>query len=173
VVSKKTVSAGIGEIKKISGHGLAAKLFRPRPRSGAYGLPWARPAVAAQDKPNANQPGETIVNATAQEIAGQLGRNTVLPELLGEVARGNKSAFATLYGLTNRKLLGVALKILRDRGLAEDALQETYVKIWRSAGSYDPAAASPITWMATIVRHGAIDILRKRQFEAAGTRTKC
>ena len=48
-------------------------------------------------------------------------------------------------------------------------MQETYLKIWRHAASYDPAIASPMTWMATIVRHGAIDAVRKRQIEALGT----
>jgi RNA polymerase sigma-70 factor (ECF subfamily) len=85
-----------------------------------------------------------------------------------EIADGNKSAFARLYALTHAKLLGVALRILRDRALAEDVLQESYVKVWRHAASYDPAIASPMTWMATIVRHGAIDALRKRQLEALG-----
>lgn len=110
-----------------------------------------------------------MVNATPQAtIAGQDGR-TVLLQLIGEVASGNKSAFARLYGLTHAKLLGVALRILRDRALAEDVLQESYVKVWRHAGSYDPSIASPMTWMATIVRHGAIDALRKRQLEALGS----
>ena len=68
--------------------------------------------------------------------------------------------------LTHAKLLGVGLRILRDRALAEDVLQESYLKVWRHAASYDPSIASPMTWMATIVRHGAIDALRKRQIEA-------
>ena len=58
------------------------------------------------------------------------------------------------------------MRILRDRALAEDVLQESYLKVWRHAASYDPSIASPMTWMATIVRHGAIDALRKRQIEA-------
>jgi len=107
-----------------------------------------------------------MVNATPQATTGQRDGRTVLLQLLAEVARGNKSAFARLYGLTHAKLLGVALRILRDRALAEDVLQESYLKIWRHASSYDPAIASPMTWMATIVRHGAIDALRKRQIEA-------
>jgi RNA polymerase sigma-70 factor (ECF subfamily) len=107
-----------------------------------------------------------MVNATPQGTTGQQDGRTVLLQLLAEVARGNKSAFARLYGLTHAKLLGVALRILRDRALAEDVLQESYLKIWRHASSYDPAIASPMTWMATIVRHGAIDALRKRQIEA-------
>ena len=107
-----------------------------------------------------------MVNATPQATIGQQDGRAVLLQLLAEVARGNKSAFARLYGLTHAKLLGVALRILRDRALAEDVLQESYLKVWRHAASYDPSIASPMTWMATIVRHGAIDAVRKRQIEA-------
>jgi RNA polymerase sigma-70 factor (ECF subfamily) len=107
-----------------------------------------------------------MVNATPQGTTGQQDGRTVLLQLLAEVARGNKSAFARLYGLTHAKLLGVGLRILRDRALAEDVLQESYLKVWRHAASYDPLIASPMTWMATIVRHGAIDAVRKRQIEA-------
>lgn len=88
-----------------------------------------------------------------------------LVALLGQVARGDKSAFARLYAATGRKLLGSAMNILRERGLAEDVLQEAYVKIWRNAASFDPAVASPISWMATIVRNTAIDEFRRRRME--------
>jgi RNA polymerase sigma-70 factor, ECF subfamily len=110
-----------------------------------------------------------MVNATPQATTAEQDGRTALLQLLGEVASGNKSAFARLYALTHAKLLGVALRILRDRALAEDVLQESYVKVWRHAESYNPAIASPMTWMATIVRHGAIDALRKRQLEAFGS----
>lgn len=110
-----------------------------------------------------------MVNAAPQATTAEQDGRTVLLQLIGEVAGGNKSAFARLYALTHAKLLGVALRILRDRALAEDVLQESYVKVWRHAASYDPTIASPMTWMATIVRHGAIDALRKRQFEALGS----
>jgi RNA polymerase sigma-70 factor (ECF subfamily) len=109
-----------------------------------------------------------MVNATPQGTSGQQDGKALLLQLIAEVASGNKSAFARLYGLTHAKLLGVALRILRDRALAEDVLQESYLKIWRHAASYDPAIASPMTWMATIIRHGAIDAVRKRQLEAFG-----
>jgi RNA polymerase sigma-70 factor (ECF subfamily) len=110
-----------------------------------------------------------MVNATPQGTSGQQDGKALLLQLIAEVASGNKSAFARLYGLTHAKLLGVALRILRDRALAEDVLQESYLKIWRHAASYDPAIASPMTWMATIIRHGAIDAVRKRQLEAFGS----
>ena len=109
-----------------------------------------------------------MANATPQGTAGQQDGRALLLQLIAEVACGNKSAFARLYGVTHAKLLGVALRILRDRALAEDVLQESYLKIWRHAASYDPKIASPMTWMATIIRHGAIDAVRKRQLEAFG-----
>ena len=85
--------------------------------------------------------------------------------LLAEIAAGDKSAFARLYGLTNRKLFGVALRIVRARPAAEDIVQEVYFRIWRNASSFDPNLASPIAWMASIVRHCAIDTLRKQKLE--------
>ena len=88
-----------------------------------------------------------------------------LATLLAEVAAGDKSAFARLYGLTSRKLFGIALRILRDRQSAEDIVQEVYVRIWRNAASFDITLASPIAWMASIVRHCAIDMLRKHRLE--------
>ena len=88
-----------------------------------------------------------------------------LATLLAEVAAGDRSAFAKLYGLTNRKLFGVALRILRSREAAEDIVQEVYVRIWRNAASFDITLASPIAWMASIVRHCAIDTLRKQKLE--------
>jgi RNA polymerase sigma-70 factor (ECF subfamily) len=88
-----------------------------------------------------------------------------LAELLGRIADGDKSAFARLYSLTSGKLYGVALRIMRDRPVAEDIVQEAYLRIWRNAASFDPAVASPVTWMASIVRHCAIDALRKRKLE--------
>ncbi|MBA7472522.1 ECF RNA polymerase sigma factor SigK [subsurface metagenome] len=88
-----------------------------------------------------------------------------LATLLGEIAAGDKSAFARLYGLTNRKLFGVALRILHSREAAEDIVQEVYVRIWRNAASFDVNLASPIAWMASIVRHCAIDTLRKQKLE--------
>lgn len=88
-----------------------------------------------------------------------------LASLLAEVAAGDKSAFARLYGLTSRKLFGIALRILRDRHAAEDIVQEVYVRIWRNAASFDAALASPIAWMASIVRHCAIDTLRKQKLD--------
>ena len=69
--------------------------------------------------------------------------------------------------MTRRKLFGVALTVLRRRDLAEDVLQEAYIRVWRNAARFDPARGTAITWMATIVRNLAIDV--KRSPAAAAT----
>jgi RNA polymerase sigma-70 factor, ECF subfamily len=82
--------------------------------------------------------------------------------LLAAVAKGDQAAFERLYVATRAKLYGIVLRILRRPDLANEVLQETYLKIWSSAGTFDPAVASPITWMASIARNRAIDVVRRR-----------
>src|SRR5947208_90475 len=82
--------------------------------------------------------------------------------LIAAVAKGDEAAFERLYAATRAKLFGVVLRILRRQDLAEEVIQEVYVKIWNSAGQFNPALASPITWMASIARNRAIDVVRKK-----------
>ena len=82
--------------------------------------------------------------------------------LLAAVAKSDQAAFERLYVATRAKLYGIVLRILRRPDLANEVLQETYLKIWSSAGTFDPAVASPITWMASIARNRAIDVVRRR-----------
>lgn len=83
-----------------------------------------------------------------------------LETLLGQVARGDGSAFEQLYRATSAKLFGICLRLLRERSDAEDVLQEVYASIWRKAAQYDAALASPISWLAMIAHNKAIDRLR-------------
>jgi RNA polymerase sigma-70 factor, ECF subfamily len=82
--------------------------------------------------------------------------------LIAAVAKGDEAAFERLYGATKSKLFGVVLRILRRQDLAEEVVQEAYVRIWNGAGQFNPALASPITWMVSIARNRAIDMVRKR-----------
>jgi len=82
--------------------------------------------------------------------------------LLAAVAKGDQAAFERLYQATRAKLYGVVLRILRRADLADEVIQEAYLKVWNSAGQFDPAKASPITWMMAIARNRAIDIVRKK-----------
>jgi len=82
--------------------------------------------------------------------------------LLAAVAKADRAAFERLYAATRAKLYGVVLRILRRHDLADEVMQETYLKIWSSAGQFDPALSSPITWMVAIARNRAIDLVRKK-----------
>lgn len=85
-----------------------------------------------------------------------------LAELMGQVARRDRRAFQQLYEATSAKLYGIVLRILHQRALADDVLQEIYVRIWERAADFDIARASPITWMATIARNRALDEVRRK-----------
>jgi RNA polymerase sigma-70 factor (ECF subfamily) len=80
---------------------------------------------------------------------------------LKRVAAGDRAAFARIYQATSAKLYGIVLRILQRRDLADEIVQEVYVKIWERAGDFDASRASPITWMATIARNRALDEVRK------------
>ena len=78
---------------------------------------------------------------------------------------GNRSAFQRLYNRTSAKLFGICLRILNDRTDAEEALQEAYIKVWRSADKFAAGRASPISWLAAIARNTAIDRYRAKRPE--------
>lgn len=84
-----------------------------------------------------------------------------LRQLLAQVARGDRTAFAKLYDVVSGRLFGIIGRILPRAELAEDALQETFMRIWQRASSYDETIASPMAWMATIARNQAIDLKRR------------
>jgi RNA polymerase sigma-70 factor (ECF subfamily) len=92
--------------------------------------------------------------------AAQPGAREQLASALRRVAAKDAGALEEVYAATSAKLFGICLRILKDREEAEDALQEVYVKVWRSAAGFDPARASPITWLSTMARNRAIDNLR-------------
>lgn len=81
---------------------------------------------------------------------------------LQRVALGDRSAFEQLYRQTAAKLYGVSYTILRRQDLAEEALQDAYVKVWHRAGEYAPDKGSVMSWLISIVRYRAIDLLRKK-----------
>jgi RNA polymerase sigma-70 factor (ECF subfamily) len=99
------------------------------------------------------------VNAPADD------RNAALAQLLARVALGDRAAFAGLYKAVSAQLLGVILRIQRDRGQAEEVLQEVFIAVWRAARRYDAARARPMTWLTGIARNRAIDSLRRGKAE--------
>ena len=97
----------------------------------------------------------------ARIAPGEMASTDRLIGLLRAVGTGDRAAFAALYAQTAAQLFGVALRMLRQRDRAEDVLQESFVTIWQRAGDYDPAKGTPMTWLITILRHRAIDALRR------------
>jgi RNA polymerase sigma-70 factor, ECF subfamily len=87
-----------------------------------------------------------------------------LIDLLAKVSRHDRDAFAALYQATSRKLFGVVVRILNRKQVAEDVLQDVYVRIWEKAGDFNPSLGSPIAWMATIARNRALDEARRRPY---------
>jgi RNA polymerase sigma-70 factor, ECF subfamily len=94
-------------------------------------------------------------------------RNAALADALSRIALGDRKALATLYKTASAHLLGVILRIQRDRAQAEDVLQEIFVSIWRNAQGYDAARSQPMTWLTSIARNRAIDSLRRRKAEVS------
>lgn len=90
-----------------------------------------------------------------------------LREAMQRLAEGDRSALEWIYQATSAKLFGICLRILGDRGEAEDALQDVYVSLWQRAKNYDPERASPISWLAVFARNRAIDRLRKGKVRSA------
>ncbi|MEX3316853.1 sigma-70 family RNA polymerase sigma factor [Sulfitobacter sp. PS-8MA] len=76
---------------------------------------------------------------------------------------GDRAAFEALYDRVSAKLFGVSLRVLDTRAAAEDAMQDTFVKIWNNADRYQANGLSPMTWLITIARNTAIDRLRARR----------
>lgn len=92
-----------------------------------------------------------------------LSRSAELAELLRLTAEGDRAAFARLYQATSAKLYGVALRILRRSDLADEAVQDAYLRIWRKASDFDPGRASAIAWMAAITRNRSLDVARLKR----------
>lgn len=88
-------------------------------------------------------------------------RNRRLAGWLSRTALGDRAAFEQLYRDTGAYLFGVVQRVVQERSLAEDVLQEVYVNVWRAAASFDAARAQPLTWLTHVARHRAIDALRR------------
>lgn len=83
--------------------------------------------------------------------------------LVALVARYDDAALAELYDRYGRVAFGLALRVLRDHALAEDAVQDSFLAIWRSAASFLPERARARTWILTLVHRRAVDLVRRER----------
>ncbi len=83
--------------------------------------------------------------------------------LLAGMAAGDRTAAATFVRRHAAAVTGVAYQVVRDRSVAEDVAQETFLRAWRAAATYDPRRGSARTWLLSISRNAAIDLVRVRR----------
>jgi RNA polymerase sigma factor (sigma-70 family) len=83
-----------------------------------------------------------------------------LAAALARCAAGERSAMRVIYDIESGRMVGVARRMLRRQDLAEEAVQDTFMRLWRSAHSFDPAKGSARTWLYAILRNCAISVMR-------------
>src|SRR5437899_9078918 len=84
-------------------------------------------------------------------------------------ARSQQGALAELYDRYGRPSYGLALRVLRDEALAEDAVQEAFLAIWRTASRFVPERGKASTWILTLVHRRAVDLVRREERRRADT----
>jgi RNA polymerase sigma-70 factor (ECF subfamily) len=83
--------------------------------------------------------------------------------LIALTGRGDEEALGALYDRYGRAAYGLSVRILRDRALAEDAVQEGFLTVWRSARGFSADRAKPSTWILTLVHRRAVDLVRREE----------
>jgi RNA polymerase sigma-70 factor (ECF subfamily) len=131
--------------------------------------------VIGEHLPNAGETGYT----TARSEQG--GHRSGMPEqprsatagepdlaaLLRLVAQGDRPALAALYAQASPQLLGLVIRMLHRRDIAEEVLHDAFLRIWHNAATFAPTLGSPMTWMTVIVRNAALDRLRRARREVS------
>ncbi len=85
--------------------------------------------------------------------------------LIDRIAARDEAAFKILYDQTAARLYGLSIRVVGNRGWAQDVLQESFLQVWRNAGDYRGHLSPPMAWMGLIVRSRGLDFLRRRSAE--------
>ena len=100
------------------------------------------------------------------ENDSQRASQTGLPsdrELLARVREGDRGAFAQLYDRYGDPAYSLAVRIVRDRDLAADVVQDAFLAVWKNAASFDPERGQASTWILTMTHNKAVDLVRREQ----------
>lgn len=102
-----------------------------------------------------------------EEALVEMNRTEDLADWLAAAASGDEQAFASLYQAVAPQLYALLLRMLKRRDWAEEALQEAFLKIWQNAETYTPDRGAPLTWLMSIGRYRALDLLRRKRPEVS------
>jgi RNA polymerase sigma-70 factor (ECF subfamily) len=145
------------------------RLLRPPFRLSFSSGPFINPGVVQQigRKGKGRTPGyrgefRRVTDAGIRAYLHPMETREDIEAMLARMALGDRAAFAQLYDATSAKLFGIACRVLKDRGEAEEALQEAFLRIWHKADRYQVNGLSPMTWLITVTRNLCIDRLRAR-----------
>ena len=121
----------------------------------------------------ANETGPSSIRESAMQVTATIeSPSKRLEHLLGSIAAGkDQNAFEELYAATRRKLFSTVLLVVGRADLAEEILQEAFVRIWSNASAYRPERGTAMTWMIAIARNIAIDHARRPMREACSDET--
>ena len=147
-------------------HGTDYQQIRPLPGHRCGTLKKIFPAVEPEGANNAinfrprNDDHDVMDHLTNTHLHNAAIPADELADLLARTALRDQRAFQRLYELTSPRLLGMLLRLVRSRAIAEEILQESFISIWQHAGSYMATRSQAMTWMTSIVRNRALDYLR-------------
>jgi RNA polymerase sigma factor (sigma-70 family) len=120
---------------------------------------WAEPEDSGDEAPacaEAEPPARAVAVAVALD-------DPQLAALIERVARQDERALEALYDATSRRVHALVLRILQNRALAEEVVEDSFWQVWRQATRYDAARGRPLTWLLAMARSRAIDALRRDQ----------
>src|SRR5207253_5387905 len=131
-----------------------------------FGWPPRQGSVEPVDQPPVEpiDDGQRMSVAVSRQLAHLSDEALVLM-----AARSEESALAELYDRYGRAAYGLALRVVRDPALAEDAVQEAFLALWRSAARFVPERSKASTWILTLVHRRAVDAVRREQRRRADT----
>ncbi|WP_239066432.1 sigma-70 family RNA polymerase sigma factor [Demequina activiva] len=123
------------------------------------------PSDDEEDRMSAERHLRAVPDARSGDaVAGaEPGPAPDLTDLLERTARGDGGAYEQLYGLVAGSVFGLALRIVRDRDMAEDIAQEALVEVWHRAARFDAGLGSARSWILTIAHRRAVDRVRSEQ----------
>jgi RNA polymerase sigma-70 factor, ECF subfamily len=131
---------------------------------GPYAAVWNAVGADSREMPDRFDrleppaPGARISDAVNRQLAHLSDE-----ALVALAARSEQSALAELYDRYGRTAYGLALRVLRDQALAEDAVQEAFLTVWRTASRFMPERGKASTWILTLVHRRAVDAVRREQ----------